>query len=83
MWLGVIVCIHIQSVYIQRCTLYIFDGRGGIWVHSRGFFVRVGDIFLCFNIYFYFYELNLNSFLVNNNNEETWYEQSEYSISLE
>ena len=77
MWLG------IQSVYIQRCALYIFlMGEGGSGF-IQGFFVRVGDIFLCFNIYFYFYELNLNSFLVNNNNEETWYEQSEYSISLE
>jgi len=38
-------------------------------------------LFFVFNIYFYFYELNLNSFLVNNNDEETWYEQLEYIIS--
>ena len=35
---GVIVCIHIiQSVYIQRGSLYIFLRESGVWVHSRGF----------------------------------------------
>ena len=38
-------------------------------------------LFFVFNIYFYFYELNLKISLVNNNDEETWYEQSEYIIS--